>query len=49
MDPARLQFIPESPDDVELLISWLTTDTWPYHGNPTPTEETVRAALAERD
>ena len=35
MDPARLQFIPESPDDSELLITWLTTDTWPFHGNPT--------------
>ncbi len=49
MDPSRLQFIPESPDDTELLISWLTTDTWPFHGNPTLTEEKVRAALAERE
>lgn len=49
MDPARLQYIPESPDDSELLVSWLTTDTWPFHGSATPTEEKVRAALAERD
>jgi RimJ/RimL family protein N-acetyltransferase len=48
MDPARLQFIPESPDDTELLVTWLTTDTWPFHGNPNLTEEQVRAALAER-
>jgi RimJ/RimL family protein N-acetyltransferase len=49
MDPARLQFIPESPDDTELLVSWLTTDTWPFHGSPTLTEEKVREMLADRE
>jgi RimJ/RimL family protein N-acetyltransferase len=49
MDPSRLQFIPESPDDTDLLVSWLTTDTWPFHGTPTLSEEQVRKALSERD
>jgi RimJ/RimL family protein N-acetyltransferase len=49
MDPSRLQFIPEGPDDTDLLVSWLTTDTWPFHGNATLTEEQVKRALAERD
>jgi RimJ/RimL family protein N-acetyltransferase len=49
MDPSRLQFIPEASDDTELLVSWLTTDSWPYHGSPTLTEDQIRTALAERE
>lgn len=49
MDPSRLQYIAETPDDTELLVAWLTTDTWPYHGNPTLSEDQIRTALADHD
>ncbi len=48
MDPARLQFIPETPEDTDLLVTWLTTDTWPYHGNVNLTATKVREMVAER-
>ncbi len=49
MDPSRLRFIPETPEDTEVLVAWLSSDTWPFHGNANPTEATVRELLAERD
>lgn len=47
LDPSRLQFIPETPEDTDLLVTWLTTDTWPFHGSATPTEATVREMVTE--
>ena len=47
MDPARLRFIPERPEDREVLVAWLATDTWPFHGTARPTAEQVRGWLAE--
>lgn len=49
MDVARLRFVPETPDDTEVLIAWLSTDTWPFHGTAHPTAEQVRGWLAEPD
>jgi RimJ/RimL family protein N-acetyltransferase len=47
MDPARLEFVPVSPDQLETLVAWLSTDTWPFHGQLRPTPERIRAAAAE--
>jgi len=49
MDRSRLHFIPETPADTELLVTWLTTDTWPFHGSATLTEAKVREMLRERE
>ena len=46
MDPARLQFVSVSPVDLETLVAWLTTDTWPFHGRPRPTPAQIREAAA---
>jgi RimJ/RimL family protein N-acetyltransferase len=47
MDPARLEFVPVAAEDLETLVAWLTTDTWPFHGRTRPTAEQVQAAAAE--
>lgn len=35
-------FIEFNNDMIEDLVTFLTTETWPFHGNPNPTEESVR-------
>jgi RimJ/RimL family protein N-acetyltransferase len=49
MDPSRLQFVPVSRDQVETLVAWLTTDTWPFHGNSRLDPDETRASLNEAD
>lgn len=46
LDPARLEFVPVTLADAEVLIAWLTSDTWPFHGRSVLTEEQVRPSIA---
>ena len=47
IDPARLAFVPVTEGDLETLVVWLTTDTWPFHGRTTMGADQVRAAAAD--
>ena len=42
----NLTFQPVLATDEELLIDWLSSDTWPYHCYPTPTREKVQEWFA---
>ena len=44
--PSRLAFVPIAPEESETLVAWLTTDSWPFHGQTRPTPDQVRAAAA---
>jgi RimJ/RimL family protein N-acetyltransferase len=39
-----LSFIEFQKHMIDDLVSFLTNDTWPFHGQPNPTKESVRAS-----
>jgi RimJ/RimL family protein N-acetyltransferase len=47
MDSTRLAFVPVSREEIETLVAWLTTDTWPFHGRHRLDPDEVRRELSD--
>jgi RimJ/RimL family protein N-acetyltransferase len=42
-----LKFIEFKREDIEELVSFLTKETWPFHGQPNPTETSIQSSFRE--
>ncbi|WP_309118809.1 GNAT family protein [Paenibacillus sp.] len=42
----KIRLKPFDLDETEALVSFLTGQPWPYHGNPNPSEESIRDGVA---
>ena len=47
LQPASLRFRQIEDKDHDLLVQWITSDTWPHHLFENPTEDDVRKWIAE--
>jgi RimJ/RimL family protein N-acetyltransferase len=49
MDPTRLAFVPVRREEIDTLVAWLTTDSWPFHGRSRLDPDEVRRELSDDD